>query len=142
MLISMVFGCDTKSQRTDETQKLILYGYNNFEEIDLCENIRKNFEIRVKKAANEKIKLTINGEKKVLLKMGEAKDLKYEYRIPTVLTAPIISGSEIGKIIIYKKGEYLTEILVSVPCLIKRKEMFDFFSEIVKKQNFYVEMIV
>lgn len=142
VLISMVFGCDSKNQRTEETQKLILYGYNNFEEVDVCERIRKKFEIRVKKAVNEKIEMSINGKRKILLKCGEKNNLRYEYQIPTVLTAPILPGSEIGKIIIYNKNEYLTELSLRAPYLIKRKEIFEFFSEIIKKQNVYVEVNV
>ena len=139
-LISMVLGCETKNQRTEETIKLILYGYENYEVVDIFENMQRAFEMRIRKSLQNKYKLEINGNKKILLAKGEKNDIKYEYEVPEVLIAPIEKGSVIGKIKIFQKDNMISEIEIKLPNKIERKDIFNYFIEILQKQNFYLEI--
>ena len=141
-IITMVFGCDSKVQRTDDTQKLLVYGYENFEEIDICEKIQKNHEIRLKKAKFPRMQLVINGKKKILIKKGLKDELKYEYQIPIVITAPIPSGSLIGNIKVYIKDKVYMEIPVKISCDIEKKGVLQYFYDIFEEQNYYIEVRV
>ena len=136
-LISMVFGCESKNHRTEDTRKLLLYGYDCFEEYDICQNLKKTHEMRVKKAVTPRIELVIKGEKKILLKKGLKDHIRYKYEMPEVLTAPIISGTVIGKIKVYVKDELLSETPGKIPHELKKKDIFQFFVGIFEEQNYY-----
>ena len=139
-LITMVLGCETKRQRTEETIKLISYGYDNFEVVDIFENMKKNFEMRIRKSEKDKYKLEINGNRKVLLAKNEKKDIRYEYEITEVLTAPIEKESCVGTIKVLIKDNIITEFQIKLPYTIERKDVFEYFLEILKKQNLYLEI--
>ncbi len=139
-LITMVLGCETKKQRTEETIKLISYGYGEFEEVDICENMQKIFDIRIRKAIKEKYKLEINGDRKHLLRKEEKNNIKYQYEVAEVLTAPIERDTLLGKIKVYIDDTIISEIDIKAPFTIERKDVFYYFFDIFKKQNSYLEI--
>lgn len=139
-LITMVLGCETKKQRTTETVQLITYGYNNFEEVDLFENMRKKFEIRVKKSLNDKYEVILSGHKKVLIQKGEAKAIQYDYDMLYDLVAPLQKGEKIGRIQVRLYDEILTEIPIFIPYEITQKGFIQYFNEIIKNQKMYTEV--
>lgn len=139
-LITMVLGCETKKQRTEETIKLISYGYDNFEVINILENMKKIFEMRVRKAVEDKYKLEINGNKKVLIAKNEKNDIRYEYEIAEILTAPVEKGRDIGKITVWLNNNIISEIKIKSPNTIERKDFFYYFLEIFQNQNSYLEI--
>ena len=139
-LITMVLGCETKKQRTEETVKLISYGYTNFEVIDIFEKMQKSFEMRIRKAVDDKYKLELNGKKEILVAKNEKNDIRYEYEVSEILTAPIEKGSIIGKIKIYVKDNIVSEIQIKLPYGIERKNIFEYFFDIFQNQNSYLEI--
>ena len=139
-LITMVLGCETKKQRTEETIKLILYGYDNFEVVDILEKMHRVFDMRVRKAVKDKYKLEINGNRKVLLGKNEKNDIQYEYEISELLTAPIEKGSLIGEIRVLLKGNIISKLQIKVPHTIERKNILNYFLEIFQNQNLYLEI--
>ena len=141
-LISMVFGCDSKNHRTEDTKKLLIYGFESFEEIDLSKSLTTKNEIRVKKAKIPRLELKIKGEKKLLLKKGLEKELKIKYEIPEVLTAPISSGSVVGWVKICLKDKIWKEIPLRMPCEIEKKDAFQFLKGIYESQISYIEVKV
>ncbi len=141
-LIAVVLGCDSKNHRTEDTKRLLLYGYENFEEVDVCQNLKNKYEIRVRKSKIPQLELSIKGVKKILLKKGLKSGLNYEYQIPKVLTAPITSGELIGKINVYLKDEFLLEIPVKMPRAVELKGALEYFFDIFEEQNYYIEVKV
>ena len=139
-LITMVLGCETKKQRTEETVKLISYGYTNFEVVDIFEKMQKSFELRIRKAVDDKYKLELNGIKEVLVAKNEKKDIRYEYEVSEILTAPIEKGVVVGKIKIYIKDNIISEIPIKLPYGIERKDILKYFFDIFQNQNSYLEI--
>ena len=139
-LITMVLGCESKKQRTEETIKLISYGYDNFEVIDIFEKMKKVFEIRVRKALEDKYKLEITGKKKILVAKKEKNDIRYKYEVSEILTAPIKRESLVGKIKVLLNEQIISEIQIKLPSEIKRKDIISFFLEIYQNQNSYLEV--
>lgn len=139
-LITIVLGCDTKKQRTSETIQLINYGYNEYKEIDIFENMKKNFEIRVKKSLKDRYELIISGSKKVLVKKENEKYIQYNYDIFNDLVAPLQNGQNIGQIQVILNGEILTCIPLNIPYGIKKNGIMHYFNKILKKQKNYIEI--
>lgn len=139
-LITMVLGCESKKQRTEETIKLISYGYDNFEVIDIFEKMKKVFEIRVRKALEDKYKLEITGKKKILVAKKEKNDIRYKYEVSEILTAPMKRESLVGKIKVLLNEQIISEIQIKLPSEIKRKDIISFFLEIFQNQNSYLEV--
>ena len=76
----------------------------------------------------------------MLLAKNEKKDIRYEYEITEVLTAPIEKESCVGTIKVLIKDNIITEFQIKLPYTIERKDVFEYFLEILKKQNLYLEI--
>lgn len=131
-LITIVMGCDTRKQRTEESIKLINYGYNEFLEVDLFEKMIKSFEIRVEKSCNEKYILKINGNKKTILDKNDVNNLSYKYEFYRRVKAPLSKEEIVGKICILLDGDVIDELLIKLPEDIKRKATKEYFYDIMK----------
>lgn len=137
-VISIVLGCDTKKQRTSESIQLLNYAYNNFEEVDICENMKRKFDIIVEKSLNINYEIDISGHKKVLLPVGQKENISYKYNIENKFCAPISENTKIGEIIIETPNEVIGKIEIMMPRTIKRKDVMEYFKQIIVKQLEYI----
>ncbi len=105
---------NNKNYKWLDTKKMMTYGLENYAVKDVFE--QKEFaEIEVKNGQSQKIgeipTLPIDfGEEEILsipLLMREAEEIEVIYDIPTVLTAPIRRGEQIGTVSYYIEGIHL-----------------------------------
>ncbi len=136
--ISIVLGCDTKKQRTRESIQLLNYAYNNFEEVDVYENIKKSFEVTIHKSKNKNYEIDIAGNKMMLLPLGSKDLLTYSYNMRREMTAPVKKGEVIGTIVIKSQDEIIDVVTVKMPREIKRKGILDYFEKIIVNQLKYI----
>ena len=137
-VISIVLGCGTKKQRTSESIQLLNYAYNNFEVVDIYENMRKRFTLNVEKSKNKTYEININGKKEMLLPIGEKENMLYEYNLKKDMSAPILKGEKIGNIVIKSPKGVIETIEIRLPKSIKRKSVIEYFSKIIGNQLEYV----
>lgn len=137
-LIIIVLGCDTKKQRTEETKKLINYGYKAYEIVNIYEKMRKNFNINIDKTVAKNYEICIAGDKKILLKMGEKDGISYKYKIFSGLIAPIEKGAKLGEIVVNVDGIPVDKLEIKSPIRIERKKMTEYIKELLKNQVMYV----
>lgn len=140
-LIIIVLGADTKKQRTLETIQLINYGINNFEKVDLYAEMKKEFPITVEKSKEKRFEISISGEKFDLLKKSEKDKIRYEYRVSNKLIAPVSEGQKLGEISIYLDDELLNIVNLTAAYPIERKNIDEYFEEILKNKLKYIEFM-
>lgn len=132
-LISVVLGCGNKKQRTEDSIRLLNYGFENFEIVDVFQNMKKEFEITVKKGKFDRYKIILSGKKYILVHKDEINKLSYKYDIYGEFEAPLIKGKNIGKIHIYVNSNEVSEVLINIPETVEKKTFFDYlkiFSQI------------
>lgn len=126
-LISVVLGCGNKKQRTEDSIRLLNYGFENFEIVDVFQNMKKEFEITVKKGKFDRYKIILSGKKYILVHKDEINKLSYKYDIYGEFEAPLIKGKNIGKIHIYVNNNEVSEVLINIPETVEKKTFFDYF---------------
>ena len=139
-LISVVLGCGTKGQRTSDSQKLLNYGFQEFDIIDICENMRKEFIIHVNKGKNPYYQIRIEKSIFMPIKRKNKNELSYQYQINTELQAPVISNTPIGSITVLLENTTLCIIHVNVPELIPQKSFLDYISGFLFENSRYFEI--
>lgn len=130
-LISVVLGCDTKKNRTQDSVKLLDYGLGKFEEIELDRYIKNTICISVEKSDGKVYNLTQNVSFKYLLTKDEFDKINVKYNIKSNLKAPLKKGMSIGLAEIYFDGDKIGEIEYLLPEDIGKKTWKLFFKEII-----------
>jgi len=109
-LIAVVLGTDSDQARARETQKLLSYGFRNFETQRLYESDSTLKEhVKVWYGADESLNLVVDQPIVLTFQRGNEKNLNAEVVIPGQLEAPIKQGEPLGKLRISLNGELLIE---------------------------------
>jgi len=115
-LISVVMGAATEDKRFEETIKLLDYGFNNYELVQLSASgskIEGAEEAKVSKGKDKKVGIVTGDSYKTVIKKGE--QALYEPKVttnPEQLKAPLKKGEAVGTLVYEYKGSekyrYLT----------------------------------
>lgn len=129
-LISVVMGVESADLRSNDTVKLLNYGFNGYKLNVLLTKNKAIKEIKVKKGQIEKVKISLIEDATDLLKVDE-KLKKYTYEIELEsITAPVTKGEKIGTVkIIDNEGTLVKEAPVTVMESIKKASLWDYFKE-------------
>lgn len=99
-LISVVLGSDSVKKRTDDTQKLLTYGFRFFETHKLYSSGDKLTDSRVWKGTQKQVALGVDSDFYVTIPRGRYKQLKAEIQVEGSITAPTAKGQNYGNVII------------------------------------------
>ncbi|MEK5440141.1 D-alanyl-D-alanine carboxypeptidase family protein [Fredinandcohnia sp. FSL W7-1320] len=117
-LISVVMGATSEPERFKETRKLLDYGFNNFEQIEVYPEgyqLKGNKELKVVKGKEKKVKISTKAPVKLLVKKGVDKSaFKAEYVFDDKvvskdkeITAPFKEGTKVGHMNVSYDGDDL-----------------------------------
>lgn len=126
-LISVVLGCGNKKQRTEDSVKLLDFGFKNYKIIDICENMKKEFEIKVEKGKSKIYKIILDGEILMPIENENIEKITYDYQIKSDLKAPVLTNESIGEVRIYVSSELIKIININLPKNIEKKGIWDYF---------------
>lgn len=130
LLISVILGCGTKAQRTQDSIKILNYGFQEFEVVDICESMQKDFIIEVEKGKNTKYQVHLNAHMPFPIKKDNLDTIKYEYHFASHFVAPINKKEIIGNIIILVGQKRVAILVIKSPQNIERKAIRDYFYDI------------
>ena len=141
-LISVALGCGNKKQRTEDSVKLLNYGFENFEVVDLCENMRKEFYIRVEKSIATNYRIVLNGEIKTPILKENKQKITYRYDFKDSFVAPLKGNTIIGKITINLDGKTIKEIDIKLPKEITKKGVMDYLKNLmqIRMENYEIRL--
>ena len=119
-LIAVVLGCDTKSKRTEDSVKLLNYGFLEYELVDI-------FSIWVRKGVKNYYRIHVDASIIMPIHQSQKDKIGYEYCISRKFQAPISKGSQLGRIKVFVSGKKRKEIEVIFAKEIPQKSLSDYF---------------
>ena len=100
-LISVVLGCDTKNFRTQDSRKILDYGFKNFKLVNIGDILPSCIVFEVEKSLDKMYKIEFFYEQMYPLKEEEFEKIHYKEEVKENMIAPIQKNSEIAKYSIY-----------------------------------------
>lgn len=114
-LISVVLGAPSESLRTSESQRLLNYGFQDFEVTQLYKKDQAVSSVRTWKGTERKIDIGFHHDLFVTLPRGQREQLKAAIETQQPLIAPIENGQQIGTLKLSLNGKpYLDLPLVAL----------------------------
>jgi len=109
-MIAVVMGCDTPRRRTQESQKLLEYGFKNFSMVQAFKKDDLFGPEKVVKGKANKIHLIPAEEGWVTVAKGKENLISVNSEVGRPITAPVKKGQVLGKILIQSEGKVLKEV--------------------------------
>ncbi|MDB4845919.1 D-alanyl-D-alanine carboxypeptidase [Candidatus Pelagibacter sp.] len=108
-LIAVGSGFATKSSRSKESQKLLIWGLTHFDLVEITKKEKFISEIDVWHGKKNKLKVYLNQDVYKTIKKAKKKYLKVSINYNGPIKAPIIKDDIVGKLKIYYKNDLLDE---------------------------------
>jgi D-alanyl-D-alanine carboxypeptidase (penicillin-binding protein 5/6) len=109
-LLSVVMGASSDQARTQESLKLMNYGYQMFETVKLYSARQAISTSKVYKGQFKEMKLGVTSDLLINVPRGMAKQLKATVEKKNTLIAPIAGGTELGTLKLTLNGETIGTI--------------------------------
>ncbi len=114
-LISVVLGTRNNKARTDQSQKLLNYGFRFYESHPLYAAGEKLKDVRIWEGENEQLALGLMDDLTVTIPRGQYKKLEASMEIDQTIIAPVEKGQEMGSVHVKLNGdEIVTMPLVAL----------------------------
>jgi D-alanyl-D-alanine carboxypeptidase (penicillin-binding protein 5/6) len=130
--IAVIFGAPDSNTRFKEASKLLDYGFANFETKKVVEAGKIYGTVKVLKGEQDYINAVANTDEYILLKKGEAKNIKQEIIINKYVEAPIKVGAKIGTIKIYDGNNLIKTVSLTSNQNVKKSNIFDNLRKVYK----------
>jgi D-alanyl-D-alanine carboxypeptidase (penicillin-binding protein 5/6) len=95
-LLSVVLGAGSDAARASESQKLLNYGFQFYDTVQLYQNGQSVNSVRVWKGAEKEVQAGFIADEYVALPKGQAQKLKLTMETMEPLVAPVARGQRIG----------------------------------------------
>lgn len=151
-IICIVLGADTKKDRTKDSIELIEYVFNNFELINIKEQIEKEFSnwktcnisnFYIEKGISNNIDIYLDNIPYNFLPINSNQINNYSIYIycNKNLIAPVLQDSVIGFITVSIDNQTVFKIDIKTSNNINKKTIANYFMDILTNYNFYLESI-
>jgi D-alanyl-D-alanine carboxypeptidase (penicillin-binding protein 5/6) len=118
-LLAVVLGAASDAARASEAQKLLNYGFQFYDTVQLYQNGVQVSELKVWKGATNTVAAGFVADQYVTLPKGRAAQLKLTLEAVEPLVAPVTRGQRVGKVMVSLDskpvGEYPLVALADVP---------------------------
>ena len=123
-LIAVIMKAPTTKIRFSEAQKLLDYGFSNYQYKDLATRGTVIKEADVTKGVTSKSNLITESDVGILIKKGEDKNIEQTINIEENLAAPIAEGQKVGEIIYTLDGKELGRANIVAETGVEKKTFF------------------
>ena len=131
-LIAVIMKAPTTKIRFAEAQKLLDYGFSNYQYKNLGTRETVLKEANVTKGVNSSVNLVIENDIGALLKKGEDKNIEQTINIEENLVAPLNEGQKVGEIIYKLNGEEIGKSNIVCEKAVEKKTFFSIASYVYK----------
>lgn len=132
-LISVIIGASNSQTRFNECSKLFNYGFANFENHSILDSNTSISNLPVNKGKIENVDVFACEGYSVVTRKGSDDNYNVEYELPKKINAPTKEGDVVGKAIISKEGQVISEIDVIVKTTIDKLSYVDCVDKIISK---------
>lgn len=108
-LLSVVLGAGSDAARTSESQKLLNYGFQFYDTVQLYQNGQAVSTLRVWKGAENSVPAGFVADQYVTLPKGQAQKLKLTMEAVEPLVAPVTRGQPVGAVKVTLEGKAVGE---------------------------------
>jgi D-alanyl-D-alanine carboxypeptidase (penicillin-binding protein 5/6) len=123
-LIAVVMGAKKPAIREKEVQKLLNYGYQNFELLPLFTKGQVLAEIPVWKGAQDMISLVAQASAVMAIPADYKESIHQEKNVPVEVLAPVRQGQEIGQAIIKLNADVIKSVPLVAQYQVNRAGFF------------------
>jgi len=102
--IAVVMGADTSGQRDQDALKLLEHGFKNFTTKAAVRKGEIVGKIKVQKGKSPDVGLAAEDTVMITVRKDEAENIPMERQIPQFVTAPIVKGQVLGRLIVEMEG--------------------------------------
>ena len=135
-LIAVVMKAPTTKIRFAGAEKLLDYGFNNFQysKFANANDILKT--ISVEKGVKDNIELTYENSAGALIKKGESKNVEQTINIPDKISAPINKGDVVGNIVYTVDGNEISRVNIIANETVEKNNLINMINYIFTKWSF------
>ncbi|GAA4870706.1 D-alanyl-D-alanine carboxypeptidase DacF [Paenibacillus vulneris] len=120
-VISVVMGEPNTKTRNAEVSSLFDYAFAQYTNLPIVNKGDTLGQIKVSKGEQPVIPLTATQRYSLLLKKGDAAEgIRHEVQLNQDLKAPISMGQQVGKLVVYKGDQVLSEFELTSPVDVKK----------------------
>lgn len=132
-LISVVIGEESIDNRTQDTVKLLNYGFSTYKVNVIKEKNKKIGTVNVVKGKKNKVDLVLKDDATELLSINDNKS-KYYYKFNIdKIVAPIKKSDVVGKVKIYNESnKFINEVEITVKEDVLKANLWDYFVKNIK----------
>lgn len=131
-LIAVIMKGPTGAIRFSEAQKLLDYGFSNYQYKELAGKYECLKNVTVQKGTEDNLNILFDEDAGVIIKKGENKNIEQITSVPDTLIAPITKGQKVGEVSYCLDGERITTINIIAEKEIKKISLINFSSKLYK----------
>lgn len=131
-LIAVIMKGPTGAIRFSEAQKLLDYGFSNYQYKELAGKYECLKNVTVQKGTEDNLNILFDEDAGVIIKKGENKNIEQIIYVPDTLIAPITKGQKVGEVSYCLDGERITTINIIAEKEIKKISLINFSSKLYK----------
>lgn len=131
-LIAVIMKGPTGAIRFSEAQKLLDYGFSNYQYKELAGKYECLKNVTVQKGTEDNLNILFDEDAGVIIKKGENKNIEQIISVPDTLIAPITKGQKVGEVSYCLDGERITTINIIAEKEIKKISLINFSSKLYK----------
>ena len=131
-IISVVLGCDTKNNRTQDSAKLLNYAFNEFKLIKINDLIKNKFVIYADNAKKGRYEANVINEVIYPLSSEEINKMTINYNINKKIDAENFNNPLVGTINIFLEDTEICKMNVKIEEKVIAKTTIDFLKDIIK----------
>ncbi|WP_028548733.1 D-alanyl-D-alanine carboxypeptidase family protein [Paenibacillus sp. UNC451MF] len=136
-VISVVMGEPNTKTRNAEVSSLFDYAFSQYTNLSIVNKGDDLGQVRISKGEKPQVPLTATQRYSLLLKKGEAAEgIRHEVQLDQDLKAPITKGQQVGKIVVYKGDQVLSEFPLIAPEDVKKAGLWVLTKRSVKRLFF------
>lgn len=135
-LIAVIMKAPTTKIRFAEAEKLLDYGFSNFQYTKFSNENEILKSISVQKGVKDSIELAYETSVGALVKKGESKNVEQTVNIPEIISAPINKGDVIGNIVYTIDGNEVAKVNIVANESVEKNNIINMINYVFKKWSF------
>ena len=135
-LIAVVMKAPTTKIRFAEAEKLLDYGFNNFQYSKFANEGDIIKTISVEKGVKDNIELAYENSAGALIKKGESKNVEQTINVPDKISAPINKGDVVGNIVYTVDGNEISRVNIIANETVEKNNLINMINYVFTKWSF------
>lgn len=132
-LIAVIMKAPTSAKRFSEAQRVLDYGFKNYEFKQFGKNGDVIGKVTVEKGIEKEVNAMLNGNCGVLLKKGSENNVVQNVNLPQKISAPVEKGQKIGQVTYTLDGKLLQTVDIISDKEIKKESLMNVASYVYEK---------